>query len=279
MIMEDDEIVEVENNEDINNSNGSTIHNVHQSSEVEDDDLADLLLLQQEDIEKLRFANTEEAYDFWRNYGLVTGFDVRKEDIGRDKDKVMIWRRFVCSGQGTKRDRKGERKREPKGETRFDCKARIRVRLDKSDGKWFVDIFHNVHSHVTVPKKYRHYMKGNRQLSDAVKAAINFRRAAGMKTSQIVSLAVAEAGGYSKMGFTRKDAYNYVDKDRKEQISDGDAAAALAYLHAKLSADEQFVIELKKDDEDRLVNLFWADSISVADYACFGELLAFDATY
>ncbi|CAI0378031.1 unnamed protein product, partial [Linum tenue] len=88
-----------------------------------------------------------------------------------------------------------------------------------------------------------------------------------------------EAGGYDNLGYTRKDAYNYVDKERKEQISEGDAATVLAYLQAKCSADEHFDIELKKDDDDRIINIFWADSISVADYACFGELLSFDATY
>ncbi|CAL1407934.1 unnamed protein product [Linum trigynum] len=99
-----------------------------------------------------------------------------------------------------------------------------------------------------------------------------------MKTSQIVNVAVSEAGGYDNLGYTRKDAYNYDDKERKEQISEGDAAKALAYLQAKCSADEHFVIELKKDD-DRLINILWADSVSVADYACLGELLSFDATY
>ncbi|CAL1355308.1 unnamed protein product [Linum trigynum] len=82
-----------------------------------------------------------------------------------------------------------------------------------------------------------------------------------MKTSQIVNLVVSEAGGYDNLGYTRKDAYNYVDKERKEQISEGDAATALAYLQAKCSVDEHFVIELKKDDDDRLINILWANSV------------------
>ncbi|CAL1380751.1 unnamed protein product [Linum trigynum] len=155
----------------------------------------------------------------------------------------------------------------------------MRVKHDKVDGKWYVHQFDDVHTHETIPREYKHYMKGKHRMSDAVKAAINFRRAAGMKTSQIVNLVVSEAGGYDNLSYTRKDAYNYADKERKEQISEGDAATALAYLQAICSAYYHFVIELKKDEDDRLINILWADSVSVADYACFGELLSFDATY
>ncbi|CAL1410896.1 unnamed protein product [Linum trigynum] len=73
------------------------------SSNIEEDDFVNLLLLQTEDIMKLRFKDLDEAYDFWRDYGLATGFDVRKEEIGRDKDKVPIWRWFVYSCEGKRR--------------------------------------------------------------------------------------------------------------------------------------------------------------------------------
>ncbi|RYQ98804.1 hypothetical protein Ahy_B07g086611 [Arachis hypogaea] len=31
-----------------------------------------------------------------------------------------------------------------------------------------------------------------------------------------------QAGGYSLMGFTKKDAYNYIEKSKREKIVDGD---------------------------------------------------------
>ena len=40
-----------------------------------------------------------------------------------------------------------------------------------------------------------------------------------------------------------------------------------------------FFYKFNIDEESRLANLFWADSTARMDYACFGDVLAFDTTY
>ncbi|KAK4484277.1 hypothetical protein RD792_011505 [Penstemon davidsonii] len=47
-----------------------------------------------------------------------------------------------------------------------------------------------------------------------------------------------KAGGYRDVGFTLKDLYNHLNKQQRCEIVDGDAEAALAYLHAKCTEDE-----------------------------------------
>ncbi|WKA02132.1 hypothetical protein VitviT2T_020355 [Vitis vinifera] len=66
---------------------------------------------------------------------------------------------------------------------------------------------------------------------------------------------------------------------RRSEIKDGDAEAALAYLCGKAEMDSSFFYKFNIDEESRLVNLFWADSTARMDYACFGDVLAFDTTY
>ena len=36
---------------------------------------------------------------------------------------------------------------------------------------------------------------------------------------------------------------------------------------------------MKTDEDKRLQSLFWSDSTARLDYACFGDVLAFDSTY
>ena len=40
-----------------------------------------------------------------------------------------------------------------------------------------------------------------------------------------------------------------------------------------------FFFQYTVDEESRLANLFWTDSQSHLDYACFGDVVAFDTTY
>ena len=37
--------------------------------------------------------------------------------------------------------------------------------------------------------------------------------------------------------------------------------------------------KVKCDNENRLLRMFWCDGVSRSDYAVFGDILAFDATY
>ncbi|CAL1355309.1 unnamed protein product [Linum trigynum] len=56
------------------------------SNTTQEDNVDDLIFLQPGDIKKMKFDDTEEAYDFYMDYGLVNDFDIRKSDIGRDKN-------------------------------------------------------------------------------------------------------------------------------------------------------------------------------------------------
>ncbi|CAL1394457.1 unnamed protein product [Linum trigynum] len=87
------------------------------------------------------------------------------------------------------------------------------------------------------------------------------------------------AGGYANVGYTRQDVYNYIDRCQKENISNGDATAALSYLSCKSYNDNGFLMKFKVGDDSRLEKLFWADSISRLDFGCFGDVLSFDTTY
>ncbi|CAN0899857.1 Protein FAR1-RELATED SEQUENCE 5 [Linum grandiflorum] len=86
-------------------------------------------------------------------------------------------------------------------------------------------------------------------------------------------------GGHAYVGYTKRDAQNQGHRDALKQIANGDAATALAFLEMKKKKEKNFFLEHTEDAENRVTKVFWADSMSITDYSCFGDLLLFDATY
>ncbi|RVW68730.1 Protein FAR1-related sequence 5 [Vitis vinifera] len=111
------------------------------------------------------------------------------------------------------------------------------------------------------------------------KAQLNAIRGVGLGTSQIIDYIVQQSSGYNNVGFTKKNLYNHVDADRRVHLRDGDTEGALSYLCGKSEMDPSFYYKYNVNEDNRLANLFWADSTSKLDYSCFGDVLAFDTTY
>ncbi|XP_016206910.1 protein FAR1-RELATED SEQUENCE 8-like [Arachis ipaensis] len=81
------------------------------------------------------------------------------------------------------------------------------------------------------------------------------------------------------MGFTKKDAYNYIEKTKRENIVDGDANAAIIDLERKALSDPMCMARYNLTDNNMLANLFWADGGTRVDYQHFGHVLSFDSTF
>ncbi|XP_057723810.1 protein FAR1-RELATED SEQUENCE 5-like [Arachis stenosperma] len=90
---------------------------------------------------------------------------------------------------------------------------------------------------------------------------------------------VGQAGGVFSDGFHEKDAYNYIEKTKREKIVDGDANAAIIYLEGKVVSDPMCMARYNLTDNNMLANLFWADGGSRVDYQHFGDVLSFESTY
>ncbi|XP_025604037.1 protein FAR1-RELATED SEQUENCE 5 [Arachis hypogaea] len=116
-------------------------------------------------------------------------------------------------------------------------------------------------------------------MSDSAKAHIDGMQRYGLPTSKILGYMAGISGGYSLLGFTKKDAYNYIEKSKRDKITDGDTNAAVIYLEGKATADPMSMARYNLTDDGMLANLFWADGASRVDYQYFGDVLAFDSTY
>ncbi|WJZ99619.1 hypothetical protein VitviT2T_018045 [Vitis vinifera] len=235
-----------------------------------------------EDVWKMEFSSVEEAEEFYNLFAKVTGFSVRKDDVKRDKNQNIVSRKWVCSKEGYRHKmclENENRKREPKAVTLVGCEATFRIGFNKQMNKWVVQEFMADHNHPLVEQKNVQFLRSHRVIKNADKAQLNAMRGVGMGTSQIMDYMVQQSGGYNNVGFTKKDLYNHVDADPRVHLRDGDTEGALAYLCGKSEMDPSFYYKYNVDEDNRLANLFWADSTSKLDYSCFGDMLAFDTTY
>ncbi|XP_072055470.1 protein FAR1-RELATED SEQUENCE 5 isoform X1 [Arachis hypogaea] len=245
-------------------------------------DYGDVIGLTAEDICNKVFRSEERAYDFFAKLGKFVGFGVRKGDYGKDEEGNLIRRRFFCNKAGL-RDQKHynrvDRKRSHRPETRTNCKAMLSVYLDRVSCTWKVRKVNLEHNHPLTPRTIVHMIPGFRRMSESAKAHIDGMQRYGLPTSKILGYMAGISGGYSLLGFTKKDAYNYIDKCKRDKIMDGDTNVAVIYLEGKATADPMSMARYNVTDDGMLANLFWADGASRVDYQYFGDVLAFDSTY
>ncbi|CAL1387866.1 unnamed protein product [Linum trigynum] len=159
------------------------------------------------------FNDFEEAYNFYNDYARAWGFSVRRSKKVQNSKGEVTTGAFVCSCEGHRAPNKGEKKRDSPMETRFGCKAKMRVAFNKNDSKWIVDIFKEDHNHMPINRQCTHHLRSQRGLTEADKADFRFKKNAGMKPSQIIKLAVHNAGGHDKVGYTVKDGMNFSTRD------------------------------------------------------------------
>ncbi|KAJ1386573.1 Zinc finger, PMZ-type [Sesbania bispinosa] len=191
--------------------------------------------LTDEDIRGLEFDTEEDAYDFYREYAKFIGFSVRKGDVYRNCNGTITMRQLVCNREGERSEKhlnRTDRIREAKALTRTECKARLRVSLDYRSRKWRVGIFELAHNHELTPASMIHLLPAYRGLSVADKAQVDGLHHYGVRTCHIMGLIMGQKGGYSDLGFCKKDLYNHIDKENRAKIEDGDAFAALCYLQS-----------------------------------------------
>ncbi|KAK0602966.1 hypothetical protein LWI29_000013 [Acer saccharum] len=246
------------------------------------DDPAKLSSLQPSDVIGKEFASVQDAEAFYKNYSLFVGFSIRKDEMRRDRHGMITIRKWVCSKQGYRDQKyidKTDKKREPRGQTREGCHAAMKIKIDRRSMMWVAKEFVIEHTHSLSPPNHIQFLRSHRTVNDSEVAQLQSWRTVGVKTSQVMDHLVDQSGSYSNMGHTKKDLQNRFDSVRRFEIQTSDADSVISYLTAKSEMDPQFFFNYTLDEEDHFGNLFWADSTSRSDYAFFGDVLAFDATY
>ncbi|RYQ91191.1 hypothetical protein Ahy_B09g097090 isoform A [Arachis hypogaea] len=170
-----------------------------------------------------------------------------------------------------------KRKKEPRLETRTGCEARMDVKFVPENGRWHIFYFSDEHNHDLLDTQFSAMLPVHRKMSEAdIMQMMNMLKSE-ISTSQIFGLLANQAGGYEFVGYSPRDMYNEITRQRR-QIP-GDAARVLKKLEDMRLKDPQLYFKSCQDSRGLLRNLFWSDGISQLDYQLFGDVIAFDAIY
>ncbi|GFZ09183.1 far-red elongated hypocotyls 3 [Actinidia rufa] len=123
------------------------------------------------------------------------------------------------------------------------------------------------------------YFKSNRVLDEHVKRRLELNDKTGIKMHKTYELLQIEAGGHDKLPYLKMDCRNYLDKQQRLRLVEGDAEAMHRYFMKMKANNSNFFYALDLDDKGRLRNVFWVDARSRATCKEFGDVVTFDTTY
>ncbi|PIA45345.1 hypothetical protein AQUCO_01700705v1 [Aquilegia coerulea] len=183
----------------------------------------------------MEFQSQEAAYSFYNRYAAKVGFSVRKDStsISRTGTREVIDRTFCCSLQGSQDPRckpKDQRKRN-RADTRTGCKAKISLR--KKDELWVVTKFVEEHNHNHVPPSKRHKLRSLRRMTENL-------------MTRYESL---EDEKSCKIGFTLREATNYLSTKRQSEVRKGDVEEVLYHLECQQLKSPAFFYAIQVDSE------------------------------
>ncbi|BBH03006.1 FAR1-related sequence 5 [Prunus dulcis] len=130
-------------------------------------------------------------------------------------------------------------------ETRTGCEARIRFVFQDDNGMWKVSHFVSEHNHELAMPEERQFLRSNRKVSEAHLGMIKTMVDAGIRTTNTYSYLSEEVGGSQNVGFTKRDCYNVVNKEKMVMIEAGDAQSLINLFKRKQAEDPMFFYKCK----------------------------------
>ncbi|XP_017407279.1 protein FAR1-RELATED SEQUENCE 5-like [Vigna angularis] len=221
------------------------------------------------------FETVNEVKVFYIQYAISKGFGIRTRSSRKNNKNELCYFMMVCSRAG-KYVSPIQNQMIGRPTCANDCAARMII--SKRDDKWYISGFHDVHSHDLSPTKLRLF-RGNKRMNLNVKRTINLNAKVGVRINKSFRSLVCATGGYENMEFVEHDARNYVPKQRRALSKDGDAKALLNHFSSMRELNKDFFYSIDVDDDNRILNVFWADARSRAACEYFGDVICFDTTY
>ncbi|KAF8011368.1 hypothetical protein BT93_J1848 [Corymbia citriodora subsp. variegata] len=223
------------------------------------------------------FSNELEAYHKYVAYAIRKGFGVRKGNMFKNSKGELTRRTFVCNCEGHSVNLYDKEKKYERYEIRCGCLTRIKFKVD--NGVYKVIEYVSEHNHPFIPEDQKHLIRCERLISDSCKNVLVDMAKANIGGSTAYKFLAHEAGGSKNLGFNLRDCQNYLQTKRSNAIDGRDCQKLLNHFHLMQMQNPMFSYAVQVDQNGKLTNLFWRDSLSKFDYDYFGDVLIFDTTY
>ncbi|XP_074277353.1 protein FAR1-RELATED SEQUENCE 5-like [Silene latifolia] len=206
----------------------------------------------------IKAAKWEHIYALYIKHSQHIGFSVKKSTSRRanKKDRPSIERYFRCSCEGKHGNK---------------SKAGLNV-----DVEVFISNLRNVS---ITPPEWQYHHRSERKISEAEGELIKAMNEAHMSPSVQFKVAAEAADGDEFVGHTKQDHINYVNRLQMKKIEGGDAATLINLLTSRQAEEPGFFCRVQFNEEARLSNIFWWDSMIREDYLLYRDVIIFDTTY
>ncbi|KAK9129573.1 hypothetical protein Sjap_010060 [Stephania japonica] len=241
----------------------------------------------------MEFESHHKAFLFYNAYARVLGFVVRKDKTRKSNiDGSLLFRRFCCSKEGYRRksseaddsDRKQVKggmvvKVKPRilPVTRVGCNAKLEVKKT-NDGKWVVQKFIEEHNHEFDRFGDMQLLRSHKQTTDDQNEQAEKVTDLGTKPKKVVHM-TRENGGNDKLGLSEQRLRSRIHKKRRKKLEKGDVQALFNYFRQMQTENPSFFYAVQVDDDDQMLNCFWADASSRLDFGYFGDVIYFEMNY
>lgn len=206
----------------------------------------------------------DEAWDCFKDYAKQSGFGVKKNTSHKYCKGIVRSRRFSYSREGYKKDRPNHEVKWQRGSTRMGCNSFIYIKL-QDDGMYTITRHQDEHNHKCTPKK-GFMFRSQRGISDGQAYEGDLANSVGIRPKATYDFLSAEAGGSQNLGFLPLDYRNYLKTKRMKSMMVGDAGSILEYFENMLAKDPGSAYKIQLDQDDKMANIFWADSTMVNDF-------------
>ncbi|KAG2614963.1 protein FAR1-RELATED SEQUENCE 5-like isoform X1 [Panicum virgatum] len=211
----------------------------------------------------------EEAYRLYCDYGHRMGFSVRKgKQYYFTGTKTIRTKDYYCSKEGLKDDEQLTEANFNKPETRTNCKAMVRFRVD-SEGQWRVIQIIPEHNHELVRPEEIHLLRSVRTLSVPKSGVLSAMVNAEIQAMHD-SLHINEDGAECHSQLSIR-SYTLLEPE--------DCEALVGYFKRRANEQGMFYWDVQVDQEGRMANFFWRDGRSRVDYDSFGDVVMFDTSH
>ncbi|CAO2144062.1 unnamed protein product [Urochloa humidicola] len=227
---------------------------------------------------EMDFDTLEGAYEFYRCYGELAGFDMRKNNKRDRKDSKG--QEFCCSLEGKHKTKvKVVDRQRDKTSKRGGCKAMVCARTIGIGGRaCFTEIVLD-HNHKLVPTPTRtKRMRSHKKQDPALVQLVDTMHAGHVRHADVMRVLRRASGGSENVHLTERDIQNrraaQVREDRVDDIPKLQAFFRECKVH-----NPQFFCEFQVDEKNVVKNVFWSHASQQGNYADYSSVVTFDTTY
>ncbi|XP_020598787.1 uncharacterized protein LOC110038324, partial [Phalaenopsis equestris] len=161
----------------------------------------------------------QETYEAYCAYAHHVGFSVRKDHNSYWPNyKKRKSKDFLCAKVGHKKESNlMNTEKYKKTDIRTGCQVMVRY-VVYLEGNWTVHKFIESLNHPLVEYDDKHILRSSRRISDLNAGVLRLMTGAGIGATDAYNFIALEVGGAENLECTKKDAFNFIQRERREKI-------------------------------------------------------------